>query len=86
MDKKAFFKLTYGLYVVSSSYEGKDAACLVNTLAQVTSEPPRLSVAVSKDNFTTDIIRKSGYFVGTPVIQDIDMETLGTFGDRKSVV
>ncbi len=48
-----------------SSDGERRSGCVVNTLSQVTSKPPRLSVAVSKENYTTDIIRKSGYFTGT---------------------
>ena len=36
MNNKAFFKLSYGLYVVSSSCDGKDSACIANTFVQVT--------------------------------------------------
>ena len=52
MDLKAFYKLTYGLYILSSEFEGKAAGCVVNTLTQVTAEPVKVAVAVSKDNFT----------------------------------
>ena len=44
MNNKAFFKLSYGLYVVSSSCDGKDSACIANTFVQVTSEPARVCI------------------------------------------
>ena len=84
MDKKAFYKLSYGLYIVSSSFEGKDAGCVVNTLNQVTSSPAQMSVAINKDNFTTDIIRKSGKFAGVVLIEDVNMDIIGTFGFKTS--
>ena len=37
MDQTAFFKLSYGLYIISTTSEGKDAGCVANTLHQVTS-------------------------------------------------
>ena len=52
MDPKAFFKLNYGVYIVSSSADGKDGGCVINTMAQVTSSPARLSIALNKNNYT----------------------------------
>lgn len=62
MDKKAMYKLSYGLFVLSSAYEGKDNGCIINTAIQVTSEPNRISIAVNKANFTEEIVKKSGKF------------------------
>ena len=84
MDMTAMFKLSYGLYVVSSSYEGKDAACVVNTLSQITASPIQVSVAVNKDNFTCQQIQKSGRFEGVVLSEDIDMGVIGTFGFQSS--
>lgn len=53
MNNKAFFKLSYGLYVVSSSCDGKDSACIANTFVQVTSEPARVCITLNKNNYTT---------------------------------
>ena len=62
MDLTAFYKMTYGLYILSSSVQGKDAGCIVNTVTQVTAEPPKLAVAVNKQNTTAKIIQESGVF------------------------
>ena len=84
MDNKAFFKLSYGLYIVSSCYEGKQSGCVVNTLSQVTSKPAKLSVTISKDNFTTKIIEKSRYFAAIALTQKADMNLIGEFGFKSS--
>ena len=39
MDKKAMYKLSYGLYVLSARDEAKDNACIINTAIQAASEP-----------------------------------------------
>lgn len=52
MDQTAFFKLSYGLYIISTTSEGKDAGCVANTLHQVTSSPAQLAVTLNKDNYT----------------------------------
>lgn len=84
MDTKAFFKLSYGLYIVSSCYDDKQSGCVVNTLSQVTSKPPKLSVTISKNNFTKEIIEKSGYFAATALTQNAEMDLIGEFGFKKS--
>ncbi len=62
MDKKTMYKLTYGLFVLTSASEGKDSGCIINTAGQVTSEPNRISITVNKSNFTHDLVKKSGKF------------------------
>lgn len=84
MDQKAFFKLSYGLYLISSSHEGKAAGCVVNTFAQVTSSPARVTVAVNKENFTTGVIQKSGRFEAVVLAQSAPMELIGLFGFHTS--
>ena len=49
MDKTAFFTMPSGLYVVSAAADGLRAGCVINTAVQVTSMPPRISIAVNKD-------------------------------------
>ena len=44
MDLQAFYKLTYGLYIVSSFKGEKPAGCIINTAVQVTADPVQLAV------------------------------------------
>ena len=46
VDRKAFFSLSYGMYVISAVDNGKQAGCIVNTFNQVTSSPARVSVTL----------------------------------------
>lgn len=62
MNKKAMYKLSYGLFVLTSAFEYKDNGCIINTAGQVTSEPNRISIAVNKLNYTEELIQKSGTF------------------------
>src|SRR5699024_1593255 len=39
VDPNALFKLSYGLFVLSASAEGKDNGCIVNTVIQLTDTP-----------------------------------------------
>lgn len=84
MNETALYKLSYGLYIISSSFEGKDAGCVVNTLHQVTSSPVQLSVAVNKNNYTETIIEKSGIFNAVALTQDVPMDVIKRFGFQSS--
>ncbi len=80
MDIKSFFKLTYGLYIVSSKDGEKLNGHISNTVFQVSAEPARFAVATHKDNLTTEYIRKSKVFSISVLQQDCDLEFLGPWG------
>ena len=84
MDVTAFFKMSYGLYVVSAEADGQKAGCVINTATQVTAEPARLMVAVHKDNVTTGVIERAGAFTVTAIDKTADMPYIGNFGFRTS--
>lgn len=62
MDNGAMYKINYGLFLLSAKDEFKDNACIINTVQQVTTSPNRIAITINKDNFTHNIIVKSGEF------------------------
>lgn len=80
MDKKAMYKLSYGLFVLSSALEGKDNGCIINTAGQVTSEPNRISIAVNKANHTEEMIQKSGKFNISVLSENASFDLFERFG------
>ena len=60
MNQNALFQIGYGLYLVAANENGKDNACIVNTVMQVTQNPIRLLVSVSNQNLTHDMIKNTG--------------------------
>lgn len=62
MDHKVMYNLSYGLFVLTTSFEGEDNGCIINTAGQVTPEPNRISITVNNANYTTELIKKSGKF------------------------
>lgn len=62
MDNRAMFKLSYGLFVLTARDGDKDNGCIINTAAQVTVTPNRITIAVNKQNYTHDMIVKTGVF------------------------
>ncbi len=41
IERDAFFKLSYGLYLLCTHTDGKDNGCIINTVLQVTDTPPQ---------------------------------------------
>jgi len=80
MDKKAMYKLTYGLFVLTAKADGKDNGCIINTAIQAASEPNQMSIAVNKANFTHDMIKQTGEFTVSIISQDADFELFKRFG------
>jgi flavin reductase (DIM6/NTAB) family NADH-FMN oxidoreductase RutF/rubredoxin len=82
MNIEAFFKVTYGLYVVSSVDGDKLNGYISNTVFQVTSDPPQIAIACSKNNFTTKMISNSEVFAVSALAKDTRSDIIGTFGYR----
>lgn len=84
MNKAALYALSYGLYVVGVKDGEKLGGCVINTALQVTSKPPRVSIAVSKDNYTHQMVTKAKHFTISVLAQDAQMPLIGGFGFQSS--
>ena len=62
MDRKAMYKLSYGLFILTAKEAEKDNGCIINTAIQAASEPNQLSICVNKANYTHDMIVRTGKF------------------------
>ena len=82
VENDAFFKLSYGLFVLSAKQGGKDNGCIVNTVAQVTDSPKRISVTVNKQNYTHDMILATKKFNVSVLDETVPFKTFQHFGFR----
>lgn len=80
MNKKAMYAISYGLFVVTARAGGRDNGCITNTVAQVTAEPNRISVAVNKGNHTCGMIQESGCFTASMISEKADFGLFKRFG------
>ncbi|MCR5755647.1 MAG: flavin reductase [Acetatifactor sp.] len=80
MDQKAFYKLTYGVFMLATKSCERANGCITNTCIQVASDPTRVAVAVNNGNFTCDLIKESGMFTATLLDQTCTFETIKHFG------
>ena len=74
------FNIQYGLFVITTKDDDRDNGCISNTVAQVTAQPNRISVALNKSNFTTELIQKSGRFTASILSEAADFELFKHFG------
>jgi flavin reductase (DIM6/NTAB) family NADH-FMN oxidoreductase RutF len=80
MNLKALHSCSYGLYVVSSRKGGTLNGQIVNTIFQVTSEPPTIAVSINQQNLTHEFINESKVFAASILSQDTPLSFIGRFG------
>jgi len=80
IDFEALFKVTYGLYIVSSGNRNNGNGFISNTVFQVTAEPPQFAACCNKKNYTSGLIEKHGYFSVSVLHQKATPELFGRFG------
>ena len=59
-DLTALFRISYGLYVVTSNDGKKDNGLIVNTVIQLTDTPNRVAVNINKANYSHHVIKQTG--------------------------
>lgn len=80
MDNTAFFKLSYGLFVVTAHEGDKDNGCITNTVVQQTTTPNRISVTINKNNLTHDMILRTGVFNVSVLSESSSFDTFKHWG------
>ena len=80
IDNNAMFKLSYGLFVLSAKDGDKANGCIINTAAQLTDTPKRINIAVNKNNYTHDMIMKTGEFNVSVLSEAVPFKVFQHFG------
>ena len=80
MNKKAMYKLSYGLFVLTAREGEKDNGCIINTAIQAASTPNQMSICVNKANYTHDMIMRTGAFTVSVVSQKATFDLFKHFG------
>jgi flavin reductase (DIM6/NTAB) family NADH-FMN oxidoreductase RutF/rubredoxin len=84
MRYKAFHKLSYGLYLIATRHNERQAGYIGNSVFQVTSEPSQIAISCHKNNVTTDMILQSKVFSVSVLKKDANTSLIGQFGFMKS--
>lgn len=80
LDPTALFTLSYGLYVLTAREGGRDLGCIVNTVTQLTENPTRIALSVNKQNFTNEVIQRTGLFNVSVLTEAAPMDLFRHFG------
>lgn len=84
MNFEIYTKLNYGVYVITSSLNGKQYGCVANCAMQITDQPSTIAISMNHNNETHKAISESGYF-GINILQEnIDPSYIGVFGFSSS--
>jgi flavin reductase (DIM6/NTAB) family NADH-FMN oxidoreductase RutF len=80
MNLKALYAISYGLYVIGSKKGARLNGQIANTVIQVCSQPPTISVCINRRNLTHEFIKDSGVFTVSVLSQDTPLSFIGRFG------
>ena len=80
--KGALEDVTYGLYLITAEHDGRRNGLIVNTVVQVSNAPEKISVCISKNSLTHDIIMQARCFAVSILDRDAPMKFIGTWGFR----
>ena len=80
IEKEAMYKLTYGLFMLTSTDGAKQNGCIVNTVSMLTDNPKRITVFVNKANYTEELIRKTGVFNVSVLTESTPFSVFEQFG------
>ncbi|RNC29640.1 MAG: High molecular weight rubredoxin [Candidatus Dichloromethanomonas elyunquensis] len=79
--KKAVRSLSYGLFIITANHEEKDNGQTANTCFQITSDPVQVAIGINKNNYTHELISKSGKF-GVSILDQNGGDLARNFGYR----
>ena len=80
IDNTSAFKLSYGLFVLTARDGSKDNGCIINTAQQITSSPFKICVTVNKNNYTHDMIKKTGVFNISVLTESVPFSVFEHYG------
>ena len=84
MDMASFTKIPYGMYIITSSFNGKIGGQIANTVFQISAQPATLAISISKQNNTHILLSGSKKAVISVISEDAPFEFIGKFGFRSS--
>ena len=80
IEREATYKLSYGLFVLTTKDGEKQNGCIVNTVSMITDKPTRITVFVNKANYTQELIKKTGVFNVSVLTESAPFDIFKQFG------
>lgn len=80
MDNSVLYKLTYGLFMLSTKSSQKANGCITNTCMQIASNPARIAISVLNTSLTCKMIKESNIFALSLLDETCIYDTIKYFG------
>ncbi len=80
IDNKAMYKISYGLYMLTTTDGEKQNGCIVNTVQMFTDNPKRITLFVNKANYSNELMKKTGVFSVSVLTESAPFELFKQFG------
>ena len=74
------YKISYGLFMLTTTDGEKQNGCIVNTVSMLTDNPKRIVVFVNKANYSEELLRKTGIFNVSVLTESAPFEIFKQFG------
>lgn len=78
MNKSVLWKLSYGVYAITTLNGDKPTGCIANSVMQITYDT--VAVSINHNNFTNECIKKSRKFAISILGENCDENIIPTFG------
>lgn len=80
MNMSALWKLSYGMYALTTMDGNRPTGCIINTAVQVTSQNPTIAISLNRNNYTYDVIKKSGKFALSIISEETSQNVIARLG------
>jgi len=80
IENQAMYKISYGLFMLTTTDGEKQNGCIVNTVSMITDNPKRVVVFVNKANYSNELLKKTGIFNVSVLTEKTSFEVFKQFG------
>ncbi len=80
IDNKATYKISYGLYMLTTTDGVKQNGCIINTVQMLTDNPKRITLFVNKGNYSNELMKQTGVFNVSVLTESAPFELFKQFG------
>lgn len=80
IEREAMYKLSYGLFMLTTTDGQKQNGCIVNTVSMLTDNPKRIVVFVNKSNYSEELLKKTGIFNVSVLTESAPFDIFKQFG------
>ncbi len=79
-EKEAFYTLTYGLFLLTTTDGERQNGCIVNTASMLTDNPKRIVVFVNRSNYSAELLRRTKICNISVLTEKMPFEEFRRFG------